>query len=103
MALIRIERGHHYTDALRAYRVFVDSEPRGVIKQGTAIDLPVADGRHEVLLKSDWARSPMLVVDVDAEHSALLECKPNRLMPLGALAVLFTPSKYIALTHKFLS
>jgi hypothetical protein len=46
-----------YRDALRAYRVVVDGERIGKIRDSETVTLEIAEGAHELWLTVDWVRS----------------------------------------------
>lgn len=98
MSVIEVERdAGGYRDRLRAYRVLVNGQEMGRIRRGEHLLLAVPPGNHEVVLKIDWARSPVLPLSLSARETVKLRCSPNG----GALSVLywitFGYAKYIRL------
>jgi hypothetical protein len=64
-AAIHVDRqAGGYTDRARAYKVLVDSEERGTVKQGEGVEIEVEPGSHEVQVRIDWAGSRTLEVDL---------------------------------------
>src|SRR5687767_7984917 len=83
-ATIELQRGSAYTDRLRAYKVLVDGREVGQIKNGQTESFTVEPGRHEVMLKIDWATSPPVTIDATPGATTRLSCRP-RANPLTAL------------------
>lgn len=88
-----LTRGSYYTDRLRAYKVFVDGEQRGLIRNGETVRFPVSQGEHSVMLRIDFCRSPELAVAV-GEKDLLVSCGSN-VNPLLGLIHLFMPGNWI--------
>lgn len=55
--MIRIKRYSGYPDRLRAYRIVLDGNVIGEIKNGQQLEMEVAPGKHQINLKIDWCRS----------------------------------------------
>jgi hypothetical protein len=73
--LMREPRGRR--DRLRAYSILLNSKPVGKLRPGQTLDLPVERGHHSVQIAIDWARSPMISVDVGPGETVELRCAPN--------------------------
>lgn len=71
---IRLRRPKRWADKLRAYRVFVDGDKVGTIRQGEDRFFPLKPGTHEVVLWIDWCRSNRLVVDIAEREEVQMEC-----------------------------
>jgi hypothetical protein len=97
-AAIHVDRqAGGYTDRARAYKVLVDGEERGAVKQGKGIEIEVDPGPHRVKMKVDWAGSPTLEVDLAEGERAEFLCAPNA-SPLTAIFyAFFRRSDYIRL------
>jgi hypothetical protein len=97
-ARVDIERrAGGYTDRARAYKVLVDGSEVGRIKAGESYGADVAPGHHEVQIAIDWARSPVVELDLAEGESARLFCKPNA-NPLTVLwYTIFARKRYVAL------
>ena len=54
---IRIKRNSGYADRMRAYKLILDENAIGEIKNGQEITLEVPKGNHQLYLKVDWCRS----------------------------------------------
>ena len=72
-----IRRGKAYVDKARAYKVLVDGNEVGRIKNGEEAVYPLPPGRHELLLKIDWATSPSEIFELGPGQRAIFECKPK--------------------------
>ena len=62
----------------------VDGEEVGTIRQGARENLEISPGRHEVMLKIDWAQSQPLQLELAQSGRVELFCKPNA-NPITAL------------------
>jgi hypothetical protein len=90
---IVLTRDSCYADWLRAYKVFIDGEQRGVIRDDETARFPVSQGQHSVMLRVDFCRSPELAVAVGADDFHV-SCGSN-VKPLLALIYLFMPGSWI--------
>jgi hypothetical protein len=73
---IEIRREHRlWLDRLRAYRVLIDGEEVGAVRDGGTCRVPVSPGLHGVELRVDWARSEPTVVEVPRGQVVTLECR----------------------------
>jgi hypothetical protein len=95
-AAIHVDRqAGGYTDRARAYKVLVDGEERGTVKQGEGVEIEVEPGSHEVQMRIDWAGSRTLEVDLTEGERAEFVCAPNA-NPLTAIFyAFFKRSDYI--------
>jgi hypothetical protein len=97
-AAIHVDRkAGGYTDRARAYKLLVDGEERGTIKQGEGVEVEVQPGAHRVQMKIDWARSPELTVDLGEGDRAEFFCAPNASALTALFYSLFKRSDYIRL------
>ena len=100
--MIRIKRDTGYADILRAYKVVLDGNVIGEIKNGQQVEFDVAPGKHHLNLKIDWCRSN--IVDCEANQDTVeFECGSNlrgSKVLLAIVYVLFMRSKYIWLRMK---
>lgn len=100
--MIRIKRNTGYVDRLRAYKVVLDGNVIGEIKNGQQIEFDVPPGKHHLYLKIDWGRSN--IVDFEVNQDAVeFECGSNLRgfkVLMAIFYVLFMPSKYIWLKMK---
>jgi hypothetical protein len=73
MPKLHIERVDALVDWLRAYKILLDGEVVGQIRNGREVVLEVPPGRHELSLKIDWAGSNTLTFDA-AEGPLYFDC-----------------------------
>ena len=75
--MIRITRQRGWADNLRAYRVLLDGQIMGEIREGEIRQFPAAAGHHSLQLTVDWCRSRP--VEFEVEDSAIVdfECASN--------------------------
>jgi hypothetical protein len=100
--MIRIKRDTGYTDRLRAYKVVLDGNVIGEIKNDQQVELDVAPGKHHLTLKIDWCRSNIVDFEVN-QDTVEFECGSNLRgfkVLLVIFYVLFLRSKYIWLRRK---
>lgn len=64
-----------WTDRFRPYRVEIDGQAVGKLKQGNSFDLQLAPGLHTVQLKVDWTGSPVYSFVVDPGRTTHLACR----------------------------
>jgi len=55
--MIRIKRDSAYADRLRAWKVVLDSNVVGEIRNGRQLELKVTPGKHRLQLKKYWCCS----------------------------------------------
>src|SRR5687767_12871512 len=94
---LQLERDSTYTDRVRAYKVLVDGLEVGTIKNGSTETFTVAPGRHDVMLKIDWATSPPLTIDVSPGGTVRLSCRPRANPLTGLYYATFGRNKYLRL------
>jgi len=97
-AAIHVDRqAGGYTDRARAYKVLVDGEKRGAVKQGEGVEIEVDPGPHRVQMKVDWAGSPTLEVNLAEGERAEFVCAPNASPLTAVFYAFFRRSDYIRL------
>jgi hypothetical protein len=52
----------------------IDGKQVAKIKRGQRIELPIASGRHEILMRVNWGESPTIQLDVIPGESIELFC-----------------------------
>jgi len=96
LSQLRISRPKKaWQDKLRAYKVLVDDQEVGEIKQQGDLVLPVAPGRHVVQLKLDWCCSPKIDIEVSKGSTLPITCGPNSHPLLVLLYVTLLRKQYI--------
>ena len=72
MATIKIRRTNDYINSLREYRLFIDGQKIGTIRNGQikAFEIPI--GRHSIIAKIDWCSSPELFFEINNSDSKVL-------------------------------
>jgi len=63
--MIKLKRDSGWADRARAYKVVLDDEVIGSIKNGEEKEFDVHVGRHELFLKIDWCSSNSISFDAD--------------------------------------
>jgi hypothetical protein len=63
-----------WRDRARTYGVVIDGEQVAKIKRGQRIELPIASGRHEILMRINWGNSESIQLDVLPGESIQLFC-----------------------------
>ncbi|MBN1929984.1 MAG: hypothetical protein JW786_00045 [Desulfobacterales bacterium] len=64
--MIKIVREGAYVFAWRAYKVVLDDEVIGKIKNGKKAEFDVPPGKHQLYLQVDWIKSDMVEFNADA-------------------------------------
>ena len=94
---LELQRGSAYTDRVRAYKVLVDGQEVGTIKNKSTESFTIAPGRHDVTLKVDWASSSPVTIDAPPGGTVRLQCGP-RATPFTAIwYTIFARKKYLKL------
>ena len=83
-ATLVVARPKAYMDKVRSYRIMLDGQEIGRIKDGSEESLTIPAGQHELQLKIDWAVSPTATFNVGEGEIVRFNCKPKG-NPLTAL------------------
>jgi hypothetical protein len=88
-----------WRDRVRAYKVLIDGNTVGKVRNGETADFAVASGRHTVRLKIAWSGSPERVVEVRPEDQTVLvaSARPALLAMPDLLISLFWRNRWVAL------
>jgi hypothetical protein len=65
-----------WRDRFRQYLVKIDGVPRGKVRQGGSLVLPVAAGRHTVEARIDFAGSPLVDLDMTNGETLRFSVQP---------------------------
>lgn len=68
-AIMRIRRASEFADRLRAYKIVLDGDVIGTIKNGQELEFKVPSGRHQLRLRIDWCGSN--IVDFEAQGEVM--------------------------------
>jgi hypothetical protein len=103
LALLEIVRDSGYADALRAYKVIVDGNTSGEIRDGETKKFPVSSGQHDLSLKIDWCGSRTIRFTIADGEVRTFDAKsnlrgPKVLAPLWY--ALFAWGSWIVLTER---
>ncbi len=100
MPRMRIRRDTGWADKLRAYRILLDGQELGRIKQGETQEFEVSAGSHEIVAKVDWCSSAPMTFDLD-ESGAEFEVASNLrgARVFLALPMIFNPRGWLTLTR----
>jgi hypothetical protein len=98
-ATIVLSRKREGRDLWRSYVVLVDSDQVAKIKRGQTVELPITAGAHEVFLKIDWCRSPVLHVVASPGEVIKLFCESGVPPGTSAQEAMANSDKYISLTR----
>jgi len=98
--MIRISRKSAFAERMRAYKVILDGQEIGEIRNGETKEFETAAGKHSLNLKIDWCRSKIL--DFEDTGGAPVEfiCSTNLrglFILFGMLYVIFFRNNYIKL------
>jgi len=88
-----------WVDRLRAYRILVDGQERGKIRRGESVVLEVDPGPHDVQVRIDWCRSPVLPLGASAGEQVHLQCRPRASVLTVLWYFSFGFGRYLALTR----
>jgi hypothetical protein len=79
---IELFREPAWANKFRSYRVLIDGRELGRIREKEVALFEVSPGSHEVELKIDWKRSPVLRVESREGDKIRLQCGANGLLSL---------------------
>jgi hypothetical protein len=97
-ARLTVERGHKaWMDRARAYKIMVDGQEAGEVRDGQTETVQVTPGPHEVQMKIDWARSPAIPVEVPEGGEVRVRCWPNANPGTALYYITVGRNKYIGL------
>ncbi len=68
MPKIVINRPKRWADKLRKYKIIVDEELLGVIKENQTLEFPIDKGEHEMYCQIDWCTSNSIRFESDEEN-----------------------------------
>lgn len=87
----------YWRDRARAYRVLIDGEAVGRIRQRQRVKFAVQAGSHAVELRLAWCRSSVQTVSIGDADTAKLVCHPAGSSWTGLWDIIFRRAQYIAL------
>lgn len=96
--IITIKRGSSRADRRRRYKVVVDNQYLGSIKDGESKSFAVSPGEHELALKIDWCSSNRVRFNIASNQTVTFDCGSSLVGPKIALAlfyVLFAWNRYL--------
>jgi len=103
--IIRIKRDTGYADKIRAYKIILNGDVVGKIKDGEQVEIDVAPGNHQLKMKIDWCGSNIVEFEMN-EKIIEFECGSNLRgskfwIPFIELKyIIFKRNQYIWLTMK---
>jgi hypothetical protein len=98
---VTLTRGKAYVDKVRAWKILLDGQEVGRIKEGQTQTFGATPaGSHQLLLKVDWASSPTFTFDLAPGEELRLTCRPKPNAFTALLYALFARSKYIILERE---
>jgi hypothetical protein len=103
LALLKIVRDSGYADRLRAYKVIIDGNLVGEIRDGETKEFPISNGQHDLSLKIDWCGSNTIRFTVAQGDLLTFGARSNLRGPkvLAALwYALFAQSSYLLIEQR---
>jgi hypothetical protein len=98
IAQLTVRRMTKYPDRLRAYKVRLDGEVLGSLLGSESVTLPLAPGRHLLVMAIDWCSSELILFEVKSGEHAVFECGSQltgwRLL-FSPFWVFFRPRQYL--------
>src|SRR5258708_2235668 len=97
-AQITVRRTTSYADRLRAYKVRLDGVVVGSVRARDSVTIPVAPGKHSLVLQIDWCGSDQIDFEARPEEQIVFECGSSltgwRLL-LALFYVVFKTKRYL--------
>ena len=100
MASLIITRDSGYADRLRAYKVVLNGESIGEIRNGETKEFPIGSGKHALSLKIDWCGSETVEFVVNREEKPAFRVKSSlrgKRVFLSLWYALFARNSYLLL------
>jgi len=76
-ATLLITRDSGFTDFIRRYRVMLDGEEIGLIKNNGKFECAIPSGRHTLEMKVDWCSSNAIEFEAGAGERVRFACGSN--------------------------
>lgn len=95
--MIKLKRDSGWADRARAYKVVLDDNVIGDVKNGEEIEFDVPDGNHKFFLKIDWCRSNSVAFDMSGSTESF-ECGSSLRgwkIFLSIIYIIFMRNKYL--------
>lgn len=95
MATIRIKRTNEYNNCMKDYKIFIDGQQAGIIKNGETKEFSALPGQHTLTAKIGWCSSPDLSFEMNENEVKSFKAggfkNGNWIMPLtgGIIALHF--------------
>ncbi len=105
MPTLIIERPSHWMTREKAYRLFINGQPLGTIKDGETLQFNLEPGNHILKTDIDWLRSHTMVFEVKARENKVLQVAGARygflLLPFYLLCLLawFVLQKFMEIDY----
>ena len=101
--MIVIDRKAGLGDKLREYKIYIDGQIVDSIAEDETKTLNLEKGKHELLLKIDWARSNMVCFELEDDEILHFTCRsaatPVRLV-FSLFAIIFLWKNWITLEYE---
>jgi hypothetical protein len=97
---VTLTRAKAYVDKVRAYKVLLDGQSVGRIKEGETQSFSAPAGPHQLQLKVDWAGSPTFTFDLAPGDDVRFICRPKANAFTAILYSLFARNKYLLLVRE---
>ncbi|MDQ0230184.1 hypothetical protein [Metabacillus malikii] len=72
--MINIQREASWSDKFRSYKVIVNEEEVGTIRQKETFQYPLKPGIHTLYLKIDWCRSEKFEFEIKEDETLNFQC-----------------------------
>lgn len=97
MSMIEITRPVTWSDKARAYKLLLDGQEVGRIKEGETLTLETPPGEHRLEARIDWCAAEPLMVLVEKDEPAQVVVYNTHGPVWGLLAVTFWMNRYLTL------
>ena len=75
--MLILSRENIYPDRLRNYKIIIDGNCYGEIKNGEVKKIDISSGNHTMYLKIDWCRSNNIEFNISEDEVLNFECGPS--------------------------
>lgn len=95
-AIVRVERKPAWADIFRSYKIFLDRQMVGHIKEGMDCLFEVQPGYHEIYLTIDWCSSRHIFFVIAPSEEIKFICVSDNAFA-QIVNMIFAPQDYIKL------
>jgi hypothetical protein len=91
MAILQITRPNEWLNRARSYKIFLNGEKVGTIKNNSTLDLNVIpEGTQTLVAKIDWCSSPEIDITIKGDETKYIEVSSSKSLKWMLYIVMFS-------------